>query len=48
MNSSSINKKNVPSRGINYEFNRSEVLGNTSADQKKKEKAEFISKASIK
>lgn len=37
MKSSSINKKNISQRGINYEFNRSEIIGNnTNTDNKKK------------
>lgn len=44
MNSSSINKKNISQRGINYEFNRSEIIG-TSSDQRKKE---FLLKNNIK
>ena len=36
MKSSSINKKNITQRGINYEFNRSEIISNSNTDHKKK------------
>lgn len=33
---------------MNYEFNRSEIFRNSSAEQKRKQKNDFLSKATLK